>query len=85
MSAKDNTDLIAEYRRLRRLLHELTAKAETVDKRLVEIEFLLPDQYVYPEEGRNRASVLDRRPTASKKTLKSSARESGRAPCSQCA
>ena len=50
MSADDEAALIAEYRRLRRRLHELTVESETVDQRLVEIEFRLPDSYVHPDE-----------------------------------
>jgi hypothetical protein len=52
MSADDDAKLIAEYQRLRRLLHELMAQAETVDSRLIEIERRLPDDYPNsPEEG----------------------------------
>ena len=37
--------LIAEYERLRKLLHELDVQANTVDGRLVEIERELPEDY----------------------------------------
>ena len=40
--------LIAEYERLRRLLRDLDAQANTVDGRLVEIEGQLPDSYTFP-------------------------------------
>lgn len=40
--------LVAEYERLRRLLHELDVQANTVDGRLVEIERELPDRYTFP-------------------------------------
>ena len=41
-------DLIAKYERLRRLAHELDVQAETVDRRLVEIEYQLPDWCTFP-------------------------------------
>ena len=51
-------DLIAEYERLRKVMHELTMQMNTVDARLIEIEKELPDNYKYPgdlcEEEINR-------------------------------
>ena len=44
----DEKTLIAEYEHLRRLAHELDVQAETVDRRLIEIEKLLPDHYTFP-------------------------------------
>ena len=41
-------DMIAEYERLRRLAHELDVQVNTVDARLIEIEYQLPDDYHYP-------------------------------------
>jgi len=41
-------NLIAEYERLRRVMHELTARMNAVDARLIEIEKDLPDDYQYP-------------------------------------
>ncbi len=53
----DENALIAEYERLRRKAHELHVQAEYVDRRLVEIERQLPDDYRYsgdlpPKENR---------------------------------
>lgn len=47
-------ELIAEYERLRRKAHELSVQAETVDRRLVEIERQLPDTFPAdpPEEDK---------------------------------
>ena len=42
--------LTAEYERLRRLLRDLDAQANTVDGRLVEIERKLPEDYVHPDD-----------------------------------
>lgn len=44
----DEKALIAEYEWLRRKAHELHVQAEYVDRRLVEIERQLPDEYVFP-------------------------------------
>lgn len=41
----DKTKLIAEYERLRKLMHELDVQAASVDERLVQIERELPDDY----------------------------------------
>jgi len=41
----DKAKLIAEYERLRKLMHELDVQAASVDERLVEIERQLPDDY----------------------------------------
>jgi hypothetical protein len=48
MSPQERIKLIREYERLRKIAHELDVQAETVDRRLVEIERLLPDRYCYP-------------------------------------
>ena len=42
--------LIAEYVVLRERLSELYAEVTAVDSRLIEIERLLPDEYVYPDD-----------------------------------
>lgn len=51
-------NLIAEYERLRKVMHELTVRMNVVDARLIEIEKDLPDDYLYPgdptEEEFNR-------------------------------
>jgi hypothetical protein len=44
----DETALIAEYERLRRELDELDARARQLDRKLIDIEKLLPDHYVFP-------------------------------------
>lgn len=48
MSADRDAKLIAEYEKLRQCLAELFEQVETTDRRLVEIEKVLPDTYVYP-------------------------------------
>ncbi len=61
----DENALIAEYERLRRKAHELHVQAEYVDRRLTEIERLLPDEYTYPgdptEEEFKRLLSVNRR------------------------
>ncbi len=47
MIANNEAALIAEYERLRRELDELNVRTEWIDARLVELEKLLPDHYVY--------------------------------------
>ena len=42
--------LTAEYERLRKLLRDLDAQANTVDGRLVEIEDQLPNSYTSPDD-----------------------------------
>ena len=44
----DETALIAEYERLRHELDELDARTRQLDRKLIDIEKLLPDHYVYP-------------------------------------
>lgn len=48
MNAGNNAKLIAEYEKLRHRLTKLFGQIETTDRRLVEIERVLPDTYVYP-------------------------------------
>lgn len=48
--AKSEEELIAEYERLRKRLHELNVQAEYIDRRLVQIERQLPDRYSFPED-----------------------------------
>ena len=48
MSPEERIKLIREYERLRKLAHELDVQSTMVDRRLVELEFLLPDRYQYP-------------------------------------
>lgn len=42
--------LIAEHKRLRKLMHDLDVQAASVDGRLVEIERELPATGVYPDD-----------------------------------
>ncbi len=48
MNPQERIKLIREYERLRKIAHELDVQAETVDRRLIELEQLLPDRYCYP-------------------------------------
>ena len=48
MSPDERIKLIREYERLRKLAHELDVQSTMVDRRLIELEFLLPDRYQYP-------------------------------------
>ena len=48
MSPEERIKLIREYERLRKLAHELDVQSTMVDRRLIELEFLLPDRYQYP-------------------------------------
>ena len=50
MNTHDKAKLINEYVRLRDKLSELYWEVTAVDKRLTEIERLLPDEYVYPAD-----------------------------------
>ena len=51
----DKTKLIAEYERLRKLMHELDVQAASVDERLVQIERELPNDYPDdPPEAQHR-------------------------------
>ncbi|MBN1910338.1 MAG: hypothetical protein JW818_11405 [Pirellulales bacterium] len=50
MNREERAKLIREYERLRKLAHELDVQSNTVERRLVEIERLLPDRYSYPED-----------------------------------
>ncbi|MBN1588077.1 MAG: hypothetical protein JW888_01020 [Pirellulales bacterium] len=49
--AKSEEELIAEYERLRKRLHELDVQAEYIEGRLVQIERQLPDRYVFPDDA----------------------------------
>jgi hypothetical protein len=48
MNPEERIKLIREYERLRKIAHELDVQVETVDRRLVELERLLPDRYEFP-------------------------------------
>ena len=50
MNPDERAKLIREYERLRKLAHELDVQSNTIERRLVEIERLLPDRYSYPED-----------------------------------
>ena len=54
MTIPDDATLIAEYERLRHEADELNQRSEQVDARLVELERLLPDHYVFPGDPPNR-------------------------------
>ena len=45
MTPDERIKLIREYERLRKLAHELDVQSTMVDRRLIELEFLLPDRY----------------------------------------
>ena len=45
----DEAKLMAEWERLRKRLHELTAQTEHIDQRLVQIERQLPDHFPFPD------------------------------------
>lgn len=47
MSPEERIKFIREYEWLRRLAHDLAVQSATVERRLVELEFLLPDRYQY--------------------------------------
>ncbi len=47
--------LIADYEWLRRMMRHLDMQTEHIDRQLVELENLLPDDYVYPgDPNKNR-------------------------------
>jgi len=48
MTTDDEAMVIAAYERLRAKLDQLNEQSDRVDARLVELEPLLPDDYVYP-------------------------------------
>ena len=43
-------DLIAEYEKLRKLANRLDETANVIERRLVELEGVLLDEYCYPED-----------------------------------
>jgi hypothetical protein len=51
--------LITEYKRLRRLLDNLDARAEETDQRLIEIERALPEDNDFANALRNEPIVKD--------------------------
>ena len=51
-------DRIREYERLRHLAHELDVQAETVDRRLVEIEHQLPEAYTFPGDDLEKVDAV---------------------------
>ena len=56
--------LVVEYERLRKVMHDLTMQMNTVDARLVEIEYQLPNDYTYlgdaPLDGQGRFVEVER-------------------------
>ncbi|MCE5303320.1 MAG: hypothetical protein LLF97_09465 [Planctomycetaceae bacterium] len=48
MAKSEKADLIGEYVQLRDRLSDLYREVTVVDQRLVELEYLLPEKYVYP-------------------------------------
>ena len=50
MTANDKAKLIDEYVRLRDRLSELYWEVTAVDRRLIELERSLPEEYVYPDD-----------------------------------
>jgi hypothetical protein len=48
MVKTDKAKLISEYVRLRDRLSDLYREVTAVDRRLVELEHLLPEEYVHP-------------------------------------
>ena len=60
MVTNDEVRMIAEYVRLRDRLSELYREVTAVDQRLIELERLLPEEYVYPDdlpENRSRTTL----------------------------
>jgi hypothetical protein len=56
--------LIADYEWLRRMMCLLDFQTEQLDRQLVEIEKLLPDDYVHPDEARLASGLTRSRKTA---------------------
>ena len=54
MVTQDEAKLIAEYERLRDRLFDIEAIATAIDHRLVEIEQVLPERYVHPDDRKKR-------------------------------
>jgi hypothetical protein len=48
MDARDKAKLIAEHVQLRDRMSDLYHEVTAVDQRLIELERLLPEEYVYP-------------------------------------
>ena len=46
--------LIADYEWLRRMMRHLDMQTEQVDRQLLDLENLLPDDYVHPDDLPNR-------------------------------
>jgi hypothetical protein len=46
----DKNRLIADYEWLRRMMCMLDSQTEQLDRQLVELEKLLPDDYVHPDD-----------------------------------
>ncbi len=52
--------LIADYEWLRRMMRHLDMQTEQIDRQLLELENLLPDDYVYPGDPPGHGSRKDR-------------------------
>ena len=62
MDTRDKAKLIAEYVRSRDRLSELYREVAAVDRRLVELERLLPEEYVYPDDLPENWKRIRKRP-----------------------
>jgi len=56
--SKSAAALIADYEWLRRVLAYLEMQSELLDRRLVELERLLPEGYVYPGDQFGAAGIV---------------------------
>jgi hypothetical protein len=50
MTTKSKAELIDEYVRLRDRMSELYWEVTAVDRRLIALERILPEEYVYPDD-----------------------------------
>ena len=62
MVTNDEVRMIAEYVRLRDRLSELYREVTAVDQRLIELERLLPEEYVYPDDLPENWKRMRKRP-----------------------
>jgi hypothetical protein len=60
----DKRHLIAHYEWLRQTMQLLDILTERLDRQLVEIEKLLPDDYVHPDDMALASDLTQRRKTA---------------------
>jgi hypothetical protein len=57
MVTQEQARLIAEYERLREKLFEVESLATAIDHRLVELEKVLPENYIHPRDRQKRARL----------------------------